>query len=118
MKRFLTIGIIVIIVAFIGYFLFIYYVPYSEGYRAGELVKISKKGLAFKTWEGSLSQGVSESQHFEFSVQGKETLVLEQLKELQGQQVKLTYIERFGTFPWLGDTNYFITAVEKSDLNK
>jgi hypothetical protein len=118
MKRFLTIGIIVIIVAFIAYFLFIYYVPYSEGYRAGELVKISKKGLVFKTWEGRLSQGVSESQHFEFSVEGGETLVLEQLKDLQGQHVKLTYIERFGTFPWMGDTNHFITAVEKTDLKE
>ncbi|MFD1315015.1 6-phosphogluconate dehydrogenase [Namhaeicola litoreus] len=114
MKKFLTISLIVGILVLLGYFLFVYYVPYSEGYRSGELVKISNRGVVFKTWEGRLSQGVSESQHFDFSVEEKEKVVLEQLKELQGHHVKLTYIERFGTFPWMGDTKYYITSVEKT----
>ncbi|MGB5384416.1 MAG: 6-phosphogluconate dehydrogenase [Lutimonas sp.] len=114
MKKFLTISLIVGILTLFGYFLFVYYVPYSEGYRSGELVKISSRGVIFKTWEGRLSQGVSESQHFDFSVEEKEKVVLEQLKALQGQHVRLTYIERFGTFPWMGDTKYYITSVEKT----
>ena len=37
------------------------------------------------------------------------------LQDLQGNDVKLTYKERFATFPWLGDTKYFITKVQKTE---
>ena len=47
---------------------FIYYVPYSEGVRSGELIKISNKGVGIKTWEGEISQGISGAQIFKFSV--------------------------------------------------
>jgi hypothetical protein len=96
------------------YFLFIYYITYSEGYRSGELIKISHKGVIFKTWEGEISQGVSEAQTFVFSVESSEKGVINSLKDMQGETVKLTYKERFATFPWLGDTKYFITKVEKT----
>jgi hypothetical protein len=89
--------------------------PYSEGYRAGKLVKISHKGVIFKTWEGEISQGVSNAQVFEFSVEDKEKSVIKLLQKYQGEFVKLTYKERYRTFPWLGDTKYFITKVEKTE---
>ncbi len=113
MKKFVGISITVLIVAFLSYFLFVYYVTYSEGYRAGQLVKISKRGMIFKTWEGRLSQGVSEEQQFNFSVQKGDKEVIEKLKDLQGKRVRLTYIERFGTFFWLGDTNHYVKEVEE-----
>jgi len=113
MKKFLTYSIVSIVIVLIAYFSFIYFVTYSEGFRAGELVKISKRGLVFKTWEGRLSQGVSEEQQFDFSIQSSDNEVIEKLKELQGKKVKLTYIERFGTFAWLGDTKYFVKEVEE-----
>ncbi len=113
MKKFLTYAISIILVVLIAYISFIYFVTYSEGYRAGQLIKISKRGILFKTWEGRLSQGVSEEQQFNFSVQKSDEEIIEKLKELQGKQVKLTYIERFGTFPWLGDTKYYVQEVEK-----
>lgn len=112
MKRFLTYTGVSILVILIVYISFIYLVTYSEGYRAGELIKISKRGLVFKTWEGQLSQGVSQEAQFNFSVQKGDTEVLEKLKEYQGEQVKLTYVERFGTFFWLGDTKYYVKKVE------
>ena len=118
MKKFLTYSIISIVIVLIAYFSFIYFVTYSEGFRAGELVKISKRGLVFKTWEGRLSQGVSEEQQFDFSIQSKDKEVIEKLKELQGKKVKLTYIERFGTFAWLGDTKYFVKEVEEIEDKK
>ena len=59
MKKALFIGVTIIILAFASYFAFVYYVPYSEGVRSGELIKISHKGVVFKTWEGELSQGIS-----------------------------------------------------------
>ncbi len=115
MKKFLGIFLSVLIAIIIVYFLFIYYVTYSEGYRSGELVKISHKGVVFKTWEGEISQGVSEAQTFVFSVENSEKDVINSLKEMQGETVKLTYKERFATFPWLGDTKYFVTKVEKTN---
>jgi len=113
MKKFITYSIITIIIVLTAYFSFIYFVTYSEGYRAGQLVKISKKGLVFKTWEGRLSQGVSEEQQFNFSVQKSDDKIIEKLKKLQGKRVKLTYIERFGTFFWLGDTKHYVKEVEE-----
>ena len=121
MKRFLTYTGVSILIIFIVYIVFIYFVTFSEGYRAGELIKISKRGLLFKTWEGRLSQGVSEEQQFNFSVQKSDEKVLQDLKDFQGKKVKVTYIERFGTFFWLGDTKYYVKEVEllkdNQDLN-
>jgi len=113
MKKFLLkfLGIVLLIVA--AYFLFIYFVSYSEGIRAGELIKFSNKGVIVKTWEGKISQGVSDELSFIFSVEGNETKVIEDLQRLQGKYVKLYYFERYKTFFWLGDTKYFITKVEE-----
>ena len=95
----------------VGYFSFIYYVPYSEGVRSGELIKISHKGFVVKTWEGELSQGISGAQIFAFSIMDNETTVIEELKQNQGKKVTLEYEERYKTFFWWGDTRYFITKV-------
>lgn len=114
--RKVLISVIIGAILFLGlYFVAVYYVPYSEGFRAGELVKISHKGIIFKTWEGRLSQGVSDELQFDFSIEDKEKKVIEQLKNLQGKRVKVTYMERFGTFPWLGDTKHFVTKVERTN---
>lgn len=94
-----------------AYYAFIYFVPYSEGVRSGELIKISHKGVLVKTWEGEISQGISGAQIFAFSVLDKDKKVIEKLKKYQGQYVKVNYTERFATFMWLGDTKYFITDV-------
>ncbi len=113
MKKFLVYFIIIIVLGFSGYYAFIYFFSFSQGYRAGELVKFSKKGVLFKTWEGQISQEATQPL-WNFSVQDNEPEVIEQLKNLQGKHVKLTYKERFKTFPWLGDTHYFVTAVEET----
>ncbi|WP_298395059.1 6-phosphogluconate dehydrogenase [Flavobacterium sp.] len=114
MLRKIIIYLILSIVVFAtAYFSFVYYATYSEGVRSGELIKISSKGVLFKTWEGEISQGISGAQIFKFSVLDKDEKVIEQLKEFQGKYVKVTYIERYRTFPWWGDTNYFVTEVEQ-----
>jgi len=105
----LLIGVVALITIII---LVNHYFPYSEGTRAGELVKFSKKGVMFKTYEGELSQGVSEAQRFFFSVEEKHEDVIEKLNNVQGSNVKLTYEERYFTFPWIGDTKYYIVEVE------
>ena len=118
MMKFLIKTFLVILLIAAGYFAFIYYVSYSEGVRAGELVKFSSKGIVFKTWEGEISQGVSEAQIFKFSVEAGETKVIEDLNKYQGRLVKLSYYERYKTLFWLGDTQYFINKVELNTNNE
>lgn len=113
MKKVLFIVIAAVVVGLASYFAFIYYVPFSEGYRSGELIKFSRKGVMVKTWEGEISQGISGAQIFSFSVQDSEKDVIQKLKEYQGEYVKVTYMERYSTFFWLGDTKYFITEVKR-----
>lgn len=115
MKKFLTITIGIIILSTISYFSFIYYATYSEGVRSGHLIKISHKGMLFKTWEGEISQGLSGSQIFSFSILDKDKQVIEDLKDLEGQYIKLSYIERYKTFPWWGDTKYYVIEVHKEN---
>ncbi len=112
MKKILQLLVIGIIIVAVSYFAFVYYASYSNGVRAGELIKFSHKGVIFKTWEGELSQGISGAIIFKFSVEDKEKQVIEDLKNLEGKYVKLHYFERYKTFYWLGDTKYFITKVE------
>jgi hypothetical protein len=113
MKKILFIILGGLLGIYILYFLFVSFVPYSEGTRAGELIKFSHKGVIVKTWEGEISQGISGAQIFEFSVLDKEEEVIEKLQEFQGRYVKLTYEERFDTFFFWGDTKYFISEVEE-----
>jgi hypothetical protein len=113
MKKFIGILASVIMLSILCYFTFVYYATYSEGVRSGQLIKFSHKGVVFKTWEGELSQGVSGSQIFAFSILDKDKDAISVLKELEGQYVKLSYIERYKTFPWWGDTRYYIVAVKK-----
>jgi hypothetical protein len=115
MRKFIVIFLLILLVGFAGYFTTMYYATFSEGYRSGELIKISSKGVAFKTWEGEISQGLSGAQIFAFSVMDSEKKVIDDLKTLQGKYVKVTYIERYKTFPWWGDTKYFVTEVVTED---
>lgn len=116
MRKILVYGILAIVLAISAYVATLYYATFSDGIRSGELIKFSHKGYVFKTWEGELSQGLSGSQKFAFSVMDNQPEVIEQLKANQGKFVKIEYIERYGTFSWWGDTNYYITKVtpEKS----
>lgn len=95
------------------FFTIVYYATYSEGNRSGELIKFSNKGYVFKTWEGELSQGLSGNKIFAFSVLDENQDIIKSLQNLQGRYVKVTYVERYKTFPWWGETTYFITEVQE-----
>ncbi len=96
-----------------AYFSFIYYASYSDGFRSGELIKFSHKGIVFKTWEGEISQGMTGNKIFTFSVLDGDAEVIKKLKDLQGEYVKVTYVEKYKTFAWWGDTKYFVKEVAK-----
>ena len=113
MRKILGIITGVVILSIVCYFTFVYYATYSEGVRSGELIKFSRKGVVFKTYEGEISQGISGAQIFSFSVLDSEEKVISDLKSFEGSYIKLNYIERYKTFPWWGDSKYFITGVTK-----
>jgi hypothetical protein len=115
MRKFLVIVFGIALLSGVVYFTFLYNATYSEGVRSGELIKFSSKGMVFKTYEGELSQGISGAQIFSFSVLDSDEKVISDLKDLEGHYVKLTYIERYKTFPWWGDSKYFIKDVKKED---
>ena len=116
MKKLLVLILLGIALIATTYYAVLYYVPYSEGVRSGELIKFSRKGFITKTWEGEISQGISGAQIFSFSVMSNDIEVINQLKKFQGNYVKVEYQERLGTFFFWGDTKYFVTKVtpEKS----
>lgn len=120
LKRVLIFGIIL---AF-AILAFLYWGSYETGVMAGKVLRISEKGFVFKTYEGKLSlesfgalKGVSPvAETFDFSVESSEKTVIEQLNEvaLSGERVNLHFKKRFMSFPWRGETKYFITQVERS----
>jgi hypothetical protein len=114
MKKFLFFFLGALFLFYICYFAFVSLVPYSEGTRAGELIKFSHKGVVAKTWEGEISQGISGAQIFQFSVLDKNEDVIKELQKNEGNYVKLKYVERYTTFFFWGDTNYFIIEVEEA----
>ena len=118
MKKIIFLSISTLILVVFLYVTANYYMHYSEGYRAGQLTKFSKKGILFKTYEGQISQGVSDSQIFTFSVEKDLDTIISQLELFQGMTVRLKYKERFTTFPWWGDSHYYITSVEKVNLTE
>ena len=114
-RKIITYATLAIVLIAAIYFAVVYNATYSDGERSGELIKFSRKGIVFKTYEGEISQGISGAKMFNFSVLDKDTEVIKQLKLLQGKYVKVTYIERYGTFPWWGDSHYFvIKAVQEN----
>ncbi len=115
LKKIIWLVAIVFVVVISSYMAFVYYVPYSEGVRSGELIKISHKGVVVKTWEGEISQGISGAQIFKFSVMPSNKQLIQQLEDYQGKYVKLKYEEKFRTFFWWGDTRYFIKEVALED---
>ena len=101
-----------------------YWGVYDEGVRAGTVLRISKKGMIFKTYEGQLNvqtfgaiKGAASPimEAFDFSVSAKDEQVIKDLQTvaLSGERVNLHYEAKYVVFPWRGDTKYFITKVDR-----
>ena len=104
----------VVALVLLGVFAFFYFANYSTGTRAGTVMKVSKKGVLIKTYEGMLDIGTINDP-WEFSVESGDTEVLRPLESAQssGERVQLHYREKFAKFFWLGDTPYFVTQVDR-----
>ncbi len=115
--------LIVILILLIGFCAFAYFGIYDEGVRAGNVVRVSKKGVVFKTYEGQLNlqsfgaiKGNSPFiETFDFSIEKNKPEIISELEAvaLTGERVNLHYIKRYLKFPWRGETKYFITDVER-----
>ncbi len=125
MKKFLWITLTIILVTGAGVLSFLYWGIYDEGVRAGTVLRISKKGVVFKTYEGQLNTETFGAlkkdspfmETFEFSVEGDQDSVILDLESvaLSGERVNLRYIKRYVAFPWRGKTTYFVRGVERID---
>lgn len=109
----LVVGILVLVFLYLG--------NYSEGYRAGVIVKISRKGYIFKTNEGEMNVGnyLTENTNlnssiWKFSVENGQDTVIKGIENalLTGHRVKLYYKERYFSIFWRGDTKYFVYKAE------
>jgi hypothetical protein len=124
MRKTITISLSILILAGLGYVSFLYYGVYSEGVRAGTVIKLSRKGVMFKTWEGQLnirsfgavSSNNQLSEVFEFSIESDQEQTIKLLQEvsLSGERVNLHYLERYRILTWRGSTKYFVTKVERT----
>lgn len=115
--------IIFIVVIGLGILAFLYFGTYSEGTRAGIIMKVSKRGALVKTWEGQMNLqtfgAIKDpnniiSETFTFSVERGNDELIEKLNKaaLSGQRVNLKYIERYIKVFWRGDTKVFAIDVE------
>ena len=117
LKRIGAILVIIVILVFV----FLNSSNYSKGFRAGVPMKVSKKGVIFKTNEGELNVGgMTDSPEgaipsvWAFSVSKAHPEVLEKLDDAitHSKRVKLYYNEKYVKFFWKGDTKYFVYEVE------
>ena len=115
-------GITLLLIA-IAVFSFLYWATYEEGVMAGKVLRVSQKGMLFKTYEGKINletfgalKGTSPiAESFDFSVYKSEKELIQELQRvsLSGERVNLYFVKHYMTFPWRGDTKYFVTRVER-----
>lgn len=118
MKKFLLPFLGIIIVFLIIFLVARYTYTYSEGNRAGRLIKFSKQGFMFKTYEGEMNLGgVSNATNgslmmnymWDFSV--TDEAVADTLLKLEGKDISVHYKEKMAKLAWRGDTKYIVDKV-------
>jgi hypothetical protein len=118
-KKKVILVILLVVILAVGLWIFVLNLNYSEGFRAGIVLKVSRKGVLFKTYEGQLNLGglnLDRDNLWEFSVADEDTLVIQRLEEaaLSRERVELIYEERYIQVPWRGDTKYFVRDVKRN----
>jgi hypothetical protein len=117
MRRFLLIGIAILLIPILGLAAWVYatlHFSYSTGERSGQLQKFSNKGWVCKTWEGELAMFTQPGvppQIFPFGV--RDDAVAQTLGGMSGQRVTLTYDQHKGVpSSCFGETEYCATGVK------
>ena len=118
MRKAVPIILVILIAIAAGYYFYAQF-TYSEGNRAGRLIKFSKKGFAFKTYEGELNLGGVNTDMknglvnnmWQFSV--IDPTVADTLMTMEGKDVTLHYKQVVKNFSWQGETSYFVDKAEQ-----
>jgi hypothetical protein len=124
LKKFSIITLLVFLALGGGAAWFSYSGYYSKGSRTGKVIKLSEKGIIFKTQEGQLNvEGISTNPSmpgggvtsiWEFSVDRGRDDIIQMIEGAmrENKRVSLHYEEKYFQFSWRGDTKYFVTKVE------
>jgi len=122
-RKVVRLFIITTLIVVVGGLCFLYWGTYEDGVMAGKVLRISEKGVMFKTFEGKINletfgalKGTSPiAESFDFSVEKSEQDLIKELETvaLSGERVNLYFVKRYVTFPWRGDTKYFATRIER-----
>jgi len=109
-------GLSVLLIAFLVYWF--YYNAKSDGTRTVYLVKISRKGNLFKTYEGEALVSIGANpqtsittEKFIYSVTSK--ALYDSLTRYEGQKMTLKYRQYRRTLPWRGDSQYIVVGYTK-----
>lgn len=118
----------VILLVIIAIVAFLYWGTYEEGVMAGKIIRISQKGVIFKTYEAKLGlesfgalKGTSPiAETFDFSVERRNKELIRQLEEaaLTGERVNVHFKKRYIKVPWRGSTRYFATGIDRNTNSK
>lgn len=118
MKKYVLPILGIVIVFVVLFFVARYSFTYSEGNRAGRLIKFSKQGFMFKTYEGEMNLGgvtnaannsMMMNYMWDFSVTDEK--VADTLLKLEGKDISVHYKQKIGKLPWRGDTKYIVDKV-------
>jgi len=104
--------IIILLLLLLGYWYF--FNPYGDGERRGVLVKITRKGNVFKTYEGELwlsCRQMTNPEKFYFSV--TDEAVADSLNAMQDACIAVTYRQYRKSLVWRGDSRYIVTAFQR-----
>lgn len=122
MRKFFGFGLVGLVLLFAIAIWVLFFANYSDGFRVGQVIKLSHKGVVFKTWEGTLDQGYLAPQTetgiatrvWDFSVDEGDTAVRKAIDDAiaHNQRVKLYYREKYFQWGFRGDTKYFVYQLE------
>ena len=121
MKKLLTALVALAIVAGVVWIAFA--ADYSDGYRVGQVIKLSRSGYMFKTWEGTLDFGFLQqdptlgtaTRLWDFSVRDADDTVRKDIDDAiaVNAKVKLFYHEKYFRWSFFGDTKHFVYKLER-----
>ncbi|MFK7970969.1 MAG: hypothetical protein AB8F95_11405 [Bacteroidia bacterium] len=122
-KKFVIILLTIITLVVMGGVYIGFFYNTSEGSRVGSLAKLSHRGKVIKTWEGQLITGGMAGNnnsdfrmpYWEFSVYPGDDETRRALTKAmdEGYRIKVSYEQKLFTIRFRGDTDYFVTGVER-----
>lgn len=120
MKKFLLTSLGIVLVFAVLFIVANTTFTYSEGSRAGRLIKFSSNGYVFKTYEGEINLGgvtnaangsMMMNYMWDFSVVDQS--VADSLSKLEGKDIRVHYKEKLAKLPWRGNTKFIVDKVEE-----